>query len=84
MILTTILNFLFLFLEAVINLLPQGGLPVVIGSAFSYFIGVINTFSYVVPIGTLLSAVAVVAAFDGALLLWGFINWIVRKIPGMQ
>jgi len=41
-------------------------------------------FSYLIPLDTVLQAVIVVFAFEFALLLWSFLNWIIRKIPGMQ
>jgi len=72
------------FVGLLVALLPTGSLPTSIATAFAYFVGVVNAFSYVVPIDTLIQAVLVVLAFDGALLLWRVINWIIRKIPGMQ
>jgi len=84
MITTFLLQIAYNFLSFLLGLLPTGGLPSQIAAAFSYFMGVVNTFSYVIPIATLLQAAVVIAVFDGALLLWAFINWIIRKIPGMQ
>jgi len=72
------------FINLIVGFLPTGSLPVGITTAFAYFMGVVNSFSYVVPIDTLLQAALVILAFDGALILWHFINWIIRKIPGMQ
>jgi len=84
MITTFFLNLFVAFIGLIVAVLPTGGLPPAIGSAFAYFWGVVNSFSYVVPVDTLLQAALVVLVFDGALLLWYFINWIIRKIPGMQ
>jgi len=67
-----------------VGFLPSGHLPAAMTSSFAYFIGIANAFNYVVPIATMLQALAVVLAFDGAILLWHFINWVIRKIPGMQ
>jgi hypothetical protein len=72
------------FVNLMVSFLPTGHLPVAITSAFAYFMGVLNSFSYVVPVDTLLSAAGVVLVFDGAMLVWQFVNWIIRKIPGMQ
>jgi len=84
MISTFFLNILFAFVDFVVGFLPSGHLPTSITTAFNYFVGVANTFSYVVPIDTLLQAALIVLAFDGAMLGWYLLNWIIRKIPGMQ
>jgi len=84
MIFTIILNFFYLFLTGLINLLPAGHLPSAITTSFAYFFGIANQFNYVVPIATLMEALLVVVAFDGAILIWQFLNWIIRKIPGMN
>lgn len=69
---------------ALVGILPTGHLPAAITTAFAYFFGVLNTFSFVVPVDTLLQAAGVVLVFDGAMLVWYFVNWIIRKVPGMQ
>jgi len=72
------------FIGALLFILPAGNLPVEITSAFAYFVGVMNSFSYVIPVATLFQAFALVVAVDLAILVWHFINWVIRKIPGMQ
>lgn len=72
------------FVNFVVGFLPTGNLPAAIGTAFTYFISLLNTFSFVIPVDTLLQAAAVILVFDGVMVLWYFINWIIRKIPGMQ
>jgi len=84
MIFTLILNFLDLFLRGLMGFFPTGHLPAAITTAFVYFLAVVNSFSFIVPIDTLLQAAGVILLFDGAMVLWYFVNWIVRKIPGMQ
>jgi len=84
MILTFILNIFDFFLVGLLTLLPTGHLPAAITTAFSYFMGLLNSFSFFIPVDTLLQAAGVVLVFDGAMLLWYFVNWIIRKIPGMQ
>jgi len=82
---TTLLLFVFnAFVGFLLGLLPTGTLPTVITTAFAYFVGVMNAFSYVIPVATLFQAFALVIAVDLAILLWHFINWVIRKIPGMQ
>jgi len=72
------------FANLLVGILPTGHLPAVMTTSFAYFVGLANSFNYVVPIAAMLQALAVVLAFDGAVLLWHFINWVIRKIPGMQ
>jgi len=84
MILTLILNFFYLLVSGLLNLLPAGHLPTVITSSFANIFSIANEFNYVIPIATLMEALGIVVAVDGAILLWHFVNWIIRKIPGMQ
>lgn len=84
MISTFFLSIFYSFVSFLVGFLPTGTLPASIASSFAYFMGLVNSFSYFVPVATLLQAALLVLAFDGALFLWSFINWIIRKIPGMQ
>jgi len=82
---TTFFLFIFnAFVAFLVSLLPTGHLPAAIATAFAYFLAVVNSFSFVIPVDTLLQAAGVILIFDGAMVLWFFINWIIRKIPGMQ
>jgi len=84
MILTFFFNTIFVLLTLVVGALPVGSLPTAISSSFALFWGYANQFSYVFPIGTLLTAFAVVIGFDIAILGWHFLNWAIRKIPGIS
>jgi len=84
MIITFLLFIFNAFVGFLLTLLPSGHLPAVITTSFAYLLGILNSFSYVVPVDTLLQAAAVVLVFDGAMVLWYFVNWIIRKIPGMH
>jgi len=84
MIVTFFLNLFFSVIRLLVDFLPNGHLPSQITSAFTYYFGAANLFSYIIPIGTIVSALLVIIAFDGIVLIWHFINWIIRKIPGMQ
>jgi len=84
MIVTFILNILYGFINLIIGFLPVGNLPSGFATALTYLWGVTNFFSYLIPLDTLLQAVIVVLIFDLVLLLWSFVNWVIRKIPGMQ
>jgi len=84
MIFTYLLELFYNFISFIIGILPIGNLPTVVTSSFATIFGIANQFSYVIPIATLMKAFVVVIAFDGAILGWHFLNWIIRKIPGMQ
>lgn len=84
MITSFLLSMGYTLIGALMSVLPTGHLPSIMSTAFAYFLGVANTFSYIIPVGTLLQALVVVVAVDGAILVWHFANWIIRKIPGMQ
>jgi len=84
MISTAILTFLNSFLQFLLGFLPSGSLPTEIATAINYFVGIVNSFSYVIPVATLFQAFAVVVSVDVAILLWHLFNWVIRKIPGMQ
>jgi len=84
MITTFLLTILFNFLNFLLSLLPVGVLPTAIATAVGYFWGVLNSFSFVFPVGALLGALLLVLSFDIAMLLWHIIQWVIRKIPFMQ
>lgn len=84
MITTTLLSILFVFLNGLVGLLPTGHLPAAMTTGFAYFFGIANQFTYIFPIYTLMQALVVYLVFDGVILLWHFLQWIIRKIPGMQ
>lgn len=84
MITTTLLSILFAFLGLLLGLLPAGHLPATMTTGFAFFFGIANQFTYIFPVYTLMQALVIYLVFDGVILLWHFIQWIIRKIPGMQ
>lgn len=84
MITSFLLSILNGFLNMLLQVLPAGALPDSIASSFSSVWGYVNAFSYVVAVDTLILVVVLVVAFDLILLGWSFVNWIIRKVPGMQ
>jgi len=84
MIVTLLLTILNSFLGFMLGFLPNGTLPTGITTAVSYFVGLANSFSYVIPVQTLFQAFVVVVGVDIAILAWHLMNWVIRKIPGMQ
>lgn len=81
MITTFLLTLLNSFIAFLLGLLPSGHLPASILSGIGYLWSLINAFTYVIPVQTLLAALLLMIAVDAALFLWRLINWIIRKIP---
>lgn len=84
MISTVLLTILNSFIGFLLALLPSGAIPSGISTAITYFWLIVNSFSYIFPVSTLLAAFLVLLAFDLAVLLWHLLQWILRKIPGVQ
>jgi len=84
MIVSFLLNILYTFLNALVSILPTGSLPPQISSGILYFWSLLNSFSYIIPVNTMLAAVGVILIFDAGVLVWHLIQWVIRKIPGMQ
>jgi len=84
MIITFFLTIVYNFVAGILSLVPSGHLPAQISSAILYFWGIGNSFSYVFPVATLLEALLLVVGFELALLVWHILNWLLRKIPGIQ
>jgi len=84
MITNFLLSILSAFVNGVVSFLPVGSLPTEISSALATMWGYVNLFSYVVAVDTLIQVVGLVLVFDLVVMAWHFINWIIRKIPGMQ
>jgi len=82
---TTFFLFIFnAFVSFLLSFLPTGSLPTALTDSFMYFWSVVNSFSYIFPVSTLLLALLFILAFDAAVMLWHFIQWIIKKIPGLH
>lgn len=84
MITTFILTILYSFSNLVLAFLPTGTLPAGFTTALAYFWGALNAFSYIFPVSTLLAALAIVLAFDVGVMAWHFLQWVIKKIPGLH
>lgn len=83
MITSTILDFLGLILNWVINLLPHSqGLPNVIETSFQYFFDLALGFQWIFPVETLLQILIYILIVEIALFTWGSLNWLLGKIRG--
>jgi len=68
-------------LDFVLQILSQDHLPVEFTDALAYFWGVINSFSYVLPVDTLLQAFLLIIAVEAFLLLFHAALWVIKHIP---
>lgn len=73
------------FINLVLGLIPAStGLPEGVENAVTTGIGYLEAVSWFFPVETLFQVVLLIIAIDAGILLWHFINWIIKKIPGMQ
>jgi len=84
MIATFFLTILNSFLNLLLGFLPTGTLPTEVSGAITNIWGLINAFSYLIALDTFITVLLLVLAFDAVVLLWHVIQWVIRKIPGMQ
>jgi len=84
MITSFFLIFLGNFLTGLFSLLPSGALPAQVSLSLTSVWGFVNAFSYVLAVDTLLQVLLLAIVFDIVVLLWHVLQWIIRKIPGMQ
>jgi len=70
------------FLQTIIGLLPNGGqMPSEWVSAVYTIWQYIETFSFIVPIGTLLTVLGLALTFHLAIFGFKIFHWIITKIP---
>jgi len=84
MIISFILDLFYRLLNGLVGLLPSGSIPSSVSDSITNIWGMVNAFSYVIALDTFIIVLLLVLAFDGIVLLWHLIQWIIRKIPGMQ
>jgi len=84
MIATVLLNFLYSFLGVILGLIPVTvQVPSQWISAINTIWGYINAFSFILPVQTLLSVLAIAIAWHIGVFLFHMMTWIIRKIPGI-
>jgi len=72
-------------LQALLLPLPVGGaVPTEWVNAVNTIWNDINAFSFIVPVGTLLSVLGLALAYHAGIFTVHAFNWILRKIPGMS
>jgi len=73
------------FLNFLVGLLPvSAGVPTEWVEGVNTVWGYINSFSFIVPVSTLLSVLTLALIFHGSIFAYHALMWIIRKIPGMQ
>ena len=88
MISTAILNLIYGVIRGILylpeKLLPSvsldGNIATAITKAGDYLSGV----SYVLPVGSMLAVFGVILTMEGAIFTYKLINWLIRKIPGIN
>jgi len=82
MIITAILNLIYSLVNFLLSFLPIGNIPSGISDGISYIVGVMNTFNYFFPIGTLFAVLAITVTFELAVFVYHFSMWIYRLVRG--
>lgn len=76
------LDLLYRFLNLLLGFLPSGSLPTEIGTSLTTIVGYMNTFNFFFPIQELFVLLGVALAFELALQVFYFANWVYHKIRG--
>lgn len=72
-------------IQAMISVLPDGSaLPVEWVNAVYSIWSYVNSFSFIVPVNTLLFCLGISLTMHFGVFAWEALNWVIRKIPGMQ
>jgi len=69
------------FYSILIGLLPTGTLPAGVSSSIVTIVSSMYRFNALLPVDTLFTVLAASMVFEGAMILWDIIHWIIRKIP---
>jgi len=72
-------------LNSALSVIPNSaGLPDSMGTMLTALVGYIKAVSWLFPIETLFQITLLTLALEGGILLWHFVNWLLKKIPGVQ
>jgi len=70
------------FFLTLLNLLPEGDLPIQISESFTLIVGHMKAWNSVFPVTELLQVVAAVVFFEIVLLGWKITKWLIHIIRG--
>jgi len=82
MILTLIILVLFGIVNAVVYLLPTGGLPTAVSSAFSSIIGYMYVVNGFFPVDTFIYLAGLALVLEGFVILWNLGHMVLRYFRG--
>lgn len=84
MILEFFISTIFFIINGFLSLIPSFELPQSAINAITTVFALIQTVGYFIPLGTLFTVILVMLTFYNITILWGAINWVIRKIPGIS
>lgn len=69
-----------LLYHALLSILPDSqGLPSSVVSSYSYFISLYYSLNWMFPVDTMMIAILIIMAFEGALMGFRFVRWILNR-----
>lgn len=70
----------FYLVRSLINIIPAGGgVPSEFTSALHTMWGYVQSFSFILPVNTILWCIGVTIAFEVGIFLWGATNWLLKR-----
>lgn len=84
MLLELLVNIFFGIATVVLGLIPNISFPQGFISAISSVSSVMNGVAYIMPMGTFMACLTVFFVLHNMTLIISIINWIIRKIPGVN
>jgi len=83
MILTLLLNFLYGIVQGILSVLPGGSvIPTAISNAFTYVVYQISGWTFIFPIGTVLTILQLTIVIEFTLWTWHGGIWVYKRIRG--
>ncbi|MFA5386756.1 MAG: hypothetical protein WC297_03785 [Candidatus Paceibacterota bacterium] len=87
MITTAILYLLYGVVKAIISpitLLPDVSLSSNVSNAIASASNYLEAVDFILPVATIIAVFAIILVVEGAILAYKMINWLIRKIPGIN
>jgi hypothetical protein len=64
--------------------LPDVSINTDIGSAIASASGYLSSIDFILPVATIVAVVGLFLTIEGSILVYKGINWLIRKIPGIN
>jgi hypothetical protein len=85
MIATAIISIIYTFILFMVSVLPiSTGLSTDVTSAVSNVFDIAYSFDYIIPMDTVLNVLLIAVGFHAGVLAFKGVEWILRKIPGIN